>query len=78
MKEHWLLDPAITFLNHGSFGAAPKAVLAKQSALREQLSPAYRILGKTAVFVRDALLRMKGLPAKADDLYRIYSHARAK
>jgi isopenicillin-N epimerase len=37
MKEHWLLDPSITFLNHGSFGAAPKAVLAKQSALREQL-----------------------------------------
>ena len=37
MKEHWLLDPAITFLNHGSFGAAPKAVLAKQNELREQL-----------------------------------------
>ena len=37
MKEHWLLDPAIAFLNHGSFGAAPKAVLAKQSELRAQL-----------------------------------------
>jgi isopenicillin-N epimerase len=37
MKEHWLLDPAITFLNHGSFGAAPKAVLARQNELREQL-----------------------------------------
>jgi isopenicillin-N epimerase len=37
MKEHWLLDPAITFLNHGSFGAAPKVVLAKQHELREQL-----------------------------------------
>jgi len=37
MKEHWLLDPAITFLNHGSFGACPKIVLAKQNALREQL-----------------------------------------
>jgi len=37
MKEHWLLDPAITFLNHGSFGAAPKAVLAKQNELRTQL-----------------------------------------
>jgi len=31
MKEHWLLDPTITFLNHGSFGAAPKVVLAKQN-----------------------------------------------
>jgi len=37
MKEHWLLDPAITFLNHGSFGACPKVVLAKQNELREQL-----------------------------------------
>jgi isopenicillin-N epimerase len=37
MKEHWLLDPTITFLNHGSFGAAPKVVLAKQNDLRTQL-----------------------------------------
>src|SRR5207237_10804458 len=37
MKEHWLLDPSITFLNHGSFGAAPRAVLAVQSALREEM-----------------------------------------
>jgi len=37
MKEHWLLDPAITYLNHGSFGAAPKVVLEKQSELRAQL-----------------------------------------
>jgi len=37
MKEHWLLDPEITYLNHGSFGATPVAVLAKQTELREQL-----------------------------------------
>ena len=37
MKEHWLLDPTITFLNHGSFGAAPKVILAKQNELRTQL-----------------------------------------
>jgi isopenicillin-N epimerase len=30
MKEHWLLDPAIAYLNHGSFGATPIAVLEKQ------------------------------------------------
>ena len=35
--EHWLLDPAITFLNHGSFGATPKAVLEKQSELRQRM-----------------------------------------
>jgi isopenicillin-N epimerase len=37
MKEHWLLDPAITYLNHGSFGATPIAVLAKQDEYRTQL-----------------------------------------
>lgn len=37
MKQHWLLDPDITFLNHGSFGATPIAVLAKQDEYRAQL-----------------------------------------
>ena len=37
MKHHWLLDPAITFLNHGSFGATPRVVLEKQSELRAQM-----------------------------------------
>ena len=37
MKQHWTLDPAITFLNHGSFGATPRVVLDKQTALRAQM-----------------------------------------
>lgn len=37
MKHHWTLDPAITFLNHGSFGAAPRVVLEKQNEYRAQL-----------------------------------------
>ena len=36
-REFWLLDPSINFLNHGSFGATPIAVLAKQDEYRTRL-----------------------------------------
>ena len=37
MRQHWTLDPDITFLNHGSFGATPRVVLEKQSQYRAQM-----------------------------------------
>lgn len=37
LMQHWSLDPAVTFLNHGSFGACPKSVLAAQRALIDEL-----------------------------------------
>jgi isopenicillin-N epimerase len=33
----WLLDPSVAYLNHGSFGACPRAILDHQSALRLRL-----------------------------------------
>ncbi len=33
----WALDPNVTMLNHGSFGAAPRVVLEAQQAWRERL-----------------------------------------
>jgi isopenicillin-N epimerase len=37
LARHWTLDPAITYLNHGSFGACPRPVLEAQQALRDRL-----------------------------------------
>jgi isopenicillin-N epimerase len=37
LAKHWTIDPSITFLNHGSFGACPIPVLEKQSELRARL-----------------------------------------
>lgn len=37
LRARWALDPTVDFLNHGSFGATPRAVLAVQHALRAEM-----------------------------------------
>lgn len=37
LAAHWVLDPAITFLNHGSYGACPIPVLEAQSRYRREM-----------------------------------------
>lgn len=37
LAQHWTLDPAVCFLNHGSFGACPRVVQEAQTELRAQM-----------------------------------------
>jgi len=37
LRAHWRLDPRITFLNHGSFGACPAPILELQRELRDRM-----------------------------------------
>ena len=49
MREHWSLDPQAIFLNHGSYGACPQAVLDYQDELR------WRLEGAPVPFILDQL-----------------------
>ncbi len=37
LAPFWTLDPGVTFLNHGSFGATPRPVLEAQAAWRDRM-----------------------------------------
>ena len=67
----WTLDPAVIFLNHGSFGACPAEVLRHQAALRAEMEAEpvrflSRELDDRLDTARAALARFLG--ADADDL----------
>lgn len=73
MHSHWRLNPAIDFLNHGSFGATPSSVLNEQVRLRDELErdpirflAPERELEPKLDRVRDCLSRLIG--ANAGDL----------
>src|SRR6185436_3261707 len=71
LAGHWPLDPKVVFLNHGSFGACPSAVLEHQSQLRAEMEAEpvrflSRELDDRLDVARAALARFLG--ADADDL----------
>ncbi len=69
--RHWDLDPEVVFLNHGSFGACPRDVLALQHELRARLEREpvlflHRELERRLDAARAELARFVG--CDADDL----------
>jgi len=63
--SHWELNPAIRFLNHGSFGACPRDLLAKQTEFRTRMERdpiafLARDLGQHVAAARTALARFVG------------------
>jgi isopenicillin-N epimerase len=56
MKSQFLLDPNITFLNHGSFGACPKPIFEEYQRIQLELEnePVYFILKKQAEYLKIA------------------------
>jgi isopenicillin-N epimerase len=67
----WPLDPAVTFLNHGSFGACPRAVLEAQARFRDRLeAEPVRFLSRDLEGLLDAARSALGafVGAAGDDL----------
>jgi isopenicillin-N epimerase len=67
----WTLDPDVVFLNHGSFGACPRAVLEEQSEIRARIErEPVLFLGRELVGRLDAVKAELGpfLGAQPEDL----------
>ena len=71
LREHFLLDPGLTFLNHGSFGACPREVLEAQWRwqLEMERNPVDFLGRRSAELLFDARSVLAAeLGARAEDL----------
>ncbi len=71
MKELFLLDPSVTFLNHGSFGATPRAVFERYQAWQLELErePVELIARRLDGLLAEARGELAGyVGAQAEDL----------
>ena len=71
LAAHWMLDPEVTFLNHGAFGACPREVLALQTEIRARMErdPIDFLVRALEPLLDEARVRLAGfLHADPDDL----------
>ena len=76
MKSGFLLDPSVTYLNHGSFGACPREVVAARRALEDELEGApVEFLSRRSSALLDAALASLAdyLGARAEDLAFVHN-----
>ncbi len=64
MLEHWMLDPAVLYLNHGTVGATPRRVLARQQEFRDQMER------QPARFMLRELADVKQIPMRMEPRLR--------
>ena len=72
MKSQFLLDPNITFLNHGSFGACPKPIFEEYQRMQLELEnePVYFIQKKQAEYLKIAKESLaKYIGCQANDFF---------
>jgi isopenicillin-N epimerase len=72
MKSQFFLDPTITFLNHGSFGACPKPIFEEFQRFQLELEtePVYFIQKKQATYLKIAKERLaKFIGCNANDFF---------
>jgi len=70
-RDDWLLDPEVAFLNHGSFGATPRVVLAEQERWRAAMErhPTHFMSEELPSALRTAAARLAAfVGARAEDL----------
>lgn len=71
LRGRWLLDPEVTFLNHGSFGACPREVLEAAQRMRDRIErePVRFMVGELEALLDAARADVAALVgAKAEDL----------
>lgn len=72
MREHFLLDKNITFLNHGSFGACPKSIFEEYQRFQLELEnePVNFIQKKLPVYLKEAKVPLaKYIGCDVDDFF---------
>ena len=65
MRAEWVLDPGVLYLNHGTVGATPRRVLARQQSIRDEMEK------QPARFLLRECSGLVGAPRTAPTLLRL-------